>query len=115
MHGDFHGNLHHIEGIGADPARTIGLLQLHFSGEMKAAVEYTYIIQSKEASFKDVVSVYVFTVDPPGKIDQQFMKYFFEKADIACSCLFLLDIVYLHCSPSLHRRIYITEIPFVGR
>ena len=35
-----------------------------------APVKYTYIIKSKKTSFKNVIATAVFSVDPPGKIDE---------------------------------------------
>ncbi len=44
---------------------------------MKTAIKNANIIQAQEAAFKDIVASYVLSVDPPGKVDQQFLKYFF--------------------------------------
>ena len=57
----------------------------------------------------------VFSVDPPGKIDQQFLKNLFQEMEYHHTCLFFFNTIYLHCGPCLYRRIYIAEIPFVSR
>src|SRR4051812_2724753 len=103
MHCDFNRHFHHIQSICAHPAGSICLFKLHFTGEVKISVEYTNVIQSKEATFKDVVAINVFTVDPPCKIDDKLLKYFFQELNIANSFLFLLYFIYLHGCPRMNR------------
>ncbi len=79
-----------------------------------AAVKHTDIIQAKKTAFKYIVAISIFPVDPPGKIDEQFLKDSFKKNNIATAKAFLLNAVNFHSCPGLHRRIYIAEIPFVS-
>src|SRR5690606_30574123 len=78
-------DIHHIQRVGADPTGAICLFQLHLTRKMKTAVEYSDIIQAEKAALKDIVTIDVFPVDPPREIDQQFLKYLFQKIDIPCS------------------------------
>ena len=83
--------------------------------QLDTSVEYSDIIQSQKTSFKNVITVWIFSIDPPGKIDEQFMKYFFQEIKIAFTGIIFFDMIHLQCSPGLNRRVYITEIPFIGR
>src|SRR4030095_6090908 len=79
MNSNFKSYIHHIESISAHPACAVGLLQLHTTLGMKTSVKDSNVIQSQKSAFKNIIAIYVFSIDPPSKIDQQFLKYLFKK------------------------------------
>src|SRR5438874_558587 len=102
IHGDLERYVHHVECIGTHPAGTICLLQLHMA-TVKTPVEYTDIIQSEEATFKDVVPVPVLAVDPPGKIDEELLKYLFQEDQVTGSGFLFFKLVNFQSCPGVHR------------
>ena len=115
IHGNLQGNVKHVQCKHAHPRGTIGLFQAHARIQRRASVEYTDVIQPEETSFKHVVAVGILTVDPPGEIDQQFMKCAFQKIHIALAFHLLLGLVHFQYGPGLYGRIHIREVPLIRR
>ena len=42
-----------------------------------AAVEHTDVVQAEKTALEHIVAICVFFIDPPGKIEQQFVEYSF--------------------------------------
>src|SRR5262245_33803471 len=82
MHSNFNCHVHQVQIVHTHPACPIGLLQLHFTVQLNAAVKYPYIIKSEKAPFKNVVAVWVFSIDPPREIDNLLLKNPLKKSDI---------------------------------
>src|SRR6266496_4023072 len=99
---------------GAVPG-AISLLKFHFTMQLNTAVKYTYIIKPKKTSFKNVVAISVFTVNPPCEIDNLLLKYALKKSNILLACSPFFYVIHLQCSPCMYRRIYITKVPFISR
>src|ERR1041385_2027693 len=77
----------HVERKHRHPACSVRLFDVSASWKLIAPVEHADVVHTKEASLEDVVTVVVFLVDPPGKIQQQLMKYFFQEFPVALAAL----------------------------
>src|ERR1017187_1315346 len=75
-HSNFQRHIHHVQSIHRHPACAISLLQYLVAGYFNAPVKHTDIIQPKKTALENAVSTGIFPVDPPGKIDDELMKYF---------------------------------------
>src|SRR5882724_547847 len=78
----FQRDSHHVQAIHAHPARPVRLLQVAASRKWRGAVKQSYVVQSKKTALKNIHALDVFAVHPPGEIQQQLMKHFFEKPAI---------------------------------
>src|ERR1700693_2621805 len=75
--GKFEGDGQHVEAIHAHPAGAIGLLEMAAGGERRGAVENPYIVQAQKAALKNIGTVGIFSIHPPGEIQEQLMENFF--------------------------------------
>ena len=64
---------------------------------------------------KNIHALGVFAVHPPGEVEQKFVEDTFEKLPIGFAAHALFDLVDAPRRPGMHRRIYVTESPFVRR
>src|SRR6202166_1805790 len=80
--GKFEGDSQHVEAIHAHPASAIGLLEMASGGERRGAVENADVVQTEEAALKNIGAVGILAVHPPGEIQKQFMKNFFEEGAV---------------------------------
>src|ERR1051325_153467 len=83
--------------------------------ERCTTIENTDVIQTKKATLKDVHAIGIFTIDPPGEIQQQLLKNALEKDCIADSTSLLLDLVNAPRGPGVNWRIHIAKRPLVCR
>ena len=80
MQGQLQRDLKHILAKQRHPGRSIRLFQITSGGQRCAAVEDPDIVQAQKTAFKDIAAGPVFAVDPPGKIEHQFLKGLFQKS-----------------------------------
>src|SRR5699024_9510990 len=80
--GQLQGYRQHIQTVHSHPAGSVRLVQLYITGQFFAAIEYADIIQSQKAALKYVSFIGIFSVNPPRKVDQQFMKNVLQEAVI---------------------------------
>ncbi len=62
------------------------LFKLHLSRQFTAPVELVPILSRPRNPLEHIVSIGIFPVDPPGKINQEFLKYSFQEIDIVSAC-----------------------------
>ena len=79
-----------------------------------ATVEHPDIIEAEEAALEDVFPIGVLAIDPPGKIQEQFMEDPLQEHTIPNTLSLLFNLVDAPGSPSMDRWIHIAESPFVG-
>src|SRR5690606_16171940 len=79
------------------------------------SVEGSNIIKTQKSSPKYIIAVFILPVYPPRKIEQQFLKHTFKKRDVGTAVYFFIDIINAESRPCVYGRIYITEIPLIGR
>src|SRR5262249_5577991 len=82
--------------------------------QLRATVEHADVIESQKSAFKNIVSQFVFTVHPPGKVHQQLLKLAFQKLTITLAPEGFLEEIDLPDRLAMHRRIDIAEVPLVG-
>jgi hypothetical protein len=61
--------------VESHPGCAVRLLQKTPAGQWIGPIEDTDIIQAKEATMKQVVTLGVLAVDPPGEIEEQLLEY----------------------------------------
>src|SRR6185369_4388905 len=82
VHRQFDGDLQHVEAEQGHPGSAVSLFEIAACGERRAAVEYADVVQAKKAAFESIFAGTVFAVQPPGEIEQQFLKAPLKPLDI---------------------------------
>jgi len=77
--GEFQRYPHQVEAEHSHPASRIGLLQHSASGQFLAPVNNGDIVQPEKPTLKNVIAGIVNLVNPPRKVDEQFMEALFQK------------------------------------
>ena len=106
----------HVEAKHRHPGGAIRLLDKAAGRQRPRAVEHADIVQAEEAAFEYVQSLRVFSVHPPGEIQQQLVKDPFQEIQITGAAIPLSVVLeHAHRRPGMYRRIDVTERPLVGR
>src|SRR5206468_11252041 len=105
FYGQLQGNGQHVETVHPHPARPIRLFDVASRGKRRAAVEDADIIQTEKAALKNVSSLGVFAIHPPGEVQQKFLKHSLEKSAVALAAALLLDLVDAPCRPRVDWRV----------
>src|SRR5438552_16463838 len=108
--GQFDRNLHHALTVKSHPRRTVSLFQMAAGRQRCAPVEHSYVVQTEEASTKNVVAARVFLIDPPGEIQGQLLKHFLKMLEVAGAAELLFGLVDIARSPSMHGWIHISKV-----
>ena len=72
--GYFKRDVHHVKRIHSHPACAISLFEQSSSWQHHIPVENPDVIQAEKSAFKNSVSIGIFSICPPGKIDNEFLK-----------------------------------------
>src|SRR5262245_24670824 len=80
-----------------------------------ATIENANVVEAEKAALKNVHSISIFAIDPPGEIQQQLLEDPLKKNCVADSTSFLLDLVNAPRRPGVNGRIHITKCPLVSR
>ncbi len=67
-------NRQHVEAIHAHPAGGVRLFDVAAGRQGCAPVEHPDIVEPEEASLEDVLSIGVFAIDPPGKVQEELVE-----------------------------------------
>src|SRR5262249_38647455 len=81
----------------------------------RRTIKDSNIVQSEEATLKNVHAIGIFTIDPPREIQQELVKHFFEECAVGYATHTTVDFIYPPSCPRVHRRVHIAESPLVGR
>src|SRR5271170_108070 len=81
----------------------------------RASVENSDVVEAEEAALKDVHAFGIFTVNPPGEVQQQLMEDPHQEGAIAAAPLLLVDLIYAPRRPGMDWRIHIIQRPLIGR
>src|SRR5207249_8677739 len=108
------GDPEHIQAVHAHPGSAIRLLKMTSRWQGCTAVEDADVVQSQEATLKDVVSLAILAIDPPGEIEQEFVEDPLQEAAIGLSGRAFLDFIHTPCRPGMNGRVHISERPLVG-
>lgn len=112
--GKLKGNAQHVETEESHPSSSISLLQRSTSGERLGSVEETNVIQTKEASLEDVLTVEILSVDPPSEVEQQLLEDTLKEVNILSAIQLSLNLESSKSRPSMDGGVDVTKVPLVG-
>src|SRR6266436_8875411 len=90
----------HVQAIHTHPTGAVRLFEVASRGEWRGAVKDSDIVEAEKSTLKNVCAVRVLAVHPPGKIQEQLVKNFFEDSAVGDSTHAPLDFVDPPSSPS---------------
>src|SRR5262249_48253853 len=103
------------------PACAVGLADEAACRQRLAAVEDSDVVEAQKTALKEVATVDVLAVHPPGEVEHQLVEDALQKREVTWglgiggAVSLAVDLKDTPGGPSVHRRIHVTEIPFVGR
>src|SRR5258708_16916695 len=100
----FQRNGQHVQAVHSHPACAVGLLEVTSRRQGRRAVKDTNVIESQESALKNIRSAGILTIDPPGKIQEQLVKNFFQESAIGDAAHAPLDFVNSPGGPGMNRR-----------
>jgi hypothetical protein len=109
--GQLQRDLEHLLAVERHPAGGVGLLQPVAGRQLRRPVEQADVVHPEEAALEHVGPVGVLPVDPPGEVQQQFGEHPDQEIPIPVA----VDAIDMPGRPGMHRRVDVTEFPFVGR
>ena len=112
---EFQSNGEHVEAVHAHPTGAVGLLEMAARGKRGGTVEDSDVIEPEEAALENVGAVGILAIHPPGEVQKQFMKDFFEESAVGNATHAALNFVNPPRGPRVHGRVHVTESPFVRR
>src|SRR5258707_14267583 len=96
----------HVEAEHRHPSGAVGLLDIAAGGEWAGTIEYPDVIKAKEPALEEVHPFGVFSVHPPGEIQQQLVEDALQEFEIAAAAALIAVVLeYAHGGPRVHRRI----------
>ena len=72
--GELQRNRQHVEAVHAHPTGGIRLFNVAAGRQRRAPVEHPDVVEAEKPPLEDVLSIGVFTIHPPGKVQQQLVK-----------------------------------------
>src|SRR4026208_419976 len=78
------------------------------------SIENTNIVEPQEAALKNVQSFRILSIDPPCKVEHQFVEHSLQKRPVSTAMLFLIYLINTPGCPCKHRWIDISKRPFIG-
>src|SRR5207244_5277675 len=64
---------HQIQAKHSHPTGAVALLEMGAVGKLRIAIEYANVVETEKATLKNILSLGVFAVYPPGERDQHFV------------------------------------------
>src|SRR5713226_10471243 len=113
--GQFQSDCQHVQAIHAHPTGAVRLLEVPSRGEWRGTVKDSNVVEAEKSALKNVCSVGILAVHPPGKIQEQLVKDFFEESTVGYTAHAPLDFVDAPGGPCMNGRIHIAKGPFIGR
>src|SRR5205814_1859730 len=100
-----------IEAVHCHPTGCVRLFNVSAIGQLSPAIKGTDVGQSEEATLRDVVGFKVFTIYPPGEIDEQLVRHTLQDGEVVHSCNAALTIGTLHARRRWKRLRHIAVEP----
>ena len=72
--GELQRNRQHVEAVHAHPTGGIRLFNVAAGRQRRTPVEHPDVVEAEKPPLEDVLSIGVFTIHPPGKVQQQLVK-----------------------------------------
>src|SRR5437588_8081915 len=91
----------HVQTIHAHPTGAVGLLEVASGGKRRRTVKNPDVVEAKESTLKNICAVRILAVHPPGKIEEQLVKNFFQEPAIGHTTHAALDFVHAPGSPGM--------------
>src|SRR5918993_3280650 len=79
----------HVETVHAHPAGGVGLFETAPGRKRRASIKHADVVEAEESALKNIFPFRIFPVDPPGEVQQELVKYPFEKRSVADPFAFL--------------------------
>src|SRR6266446_9817639 len=89
LEGELQRDAHQVEGVHRHPGGAVGLVDITAGRQRGAAVEKADIVEAEKPALKDVVSLDVLAVHPPGEIEHQLVEDTFEESPVALAAVVL--------------------------
>ena len=105
----------HAKRVERHPSGSISLAKLTTSRQRFGAVEDANVVEAKETTTEYVVAALVLTVDPPRKVEHEFLKDALEELQILATIQLALDLENAERCPGVHWWVDVAEVPFVCR
>ena len=105
----------HVQAVHAHPGGAVRLSQVATGWQRSRAVEDADVVQTEEATLKDIVAFGILAVHPPGEVQQQLLEDALQEAPISHTVDAFVDLVNAPGGPGVNGRIDILEAPFIGR
>src|ERR1700757_1407311 len=80
--GQYERDLQHVLAVESHPRRAICLIQVTACRELGTAIEYPDIVEAEKSAGEDILSLRIFSVDPPVKVQHQPLERAFQEAQI---------------------------------
>src|SRR6516162_8925868 len=118
--GQFQSDAHEIQAVHRHPTGSVGLVNEPAGWKGSASVKNPDVIKAQEPTLENVAPGRVFAIHPPGEIHQQLVKDELEKSKVAhiigtaSAAQLAIDLKDSPGRPSVDRRVYVAEGPFVG-
>ena len=81
-HRQLDGDLQHVLAEQCHPGCTISLLQAAPRWQWSAAIEDPDVVETQVAPFEDIPPRTIFAIDPPGKVQEKFLKIALEPVPV---------------------------------
>lgn len=114
MLSQFECNIQHGQAVESHPSCRVSLFQSAASWQGIRAIEEAYIVQAEKAAFKDVFAIEVFSIHPPGEVEQQLLEHPFKEVQVATAVQFTLDLERTEYSPSMNGRVNICRVSILS-
>src|SRR5262245_1262585 len=83
----------HIETVHAHPTGCVRLLDVAAGWQRCAAVEDADIVETEEATLKNISALSVFAIHPPGEVEQEFLEDAFQKHSVTFAATLFFNFV----------------------
>src|SRR6516164_6838688 len=108
------GDAHQVERVHRHPRRAVSLINVTPARQRFVPVEYPDVVEPQKPALKDISALDILTIDPPGEVKHQPVEDTFEKIPVTLAAMLAVYFINPPRRPSVHRRIDITERPFIS-
>jgi len=105
MFGQFEGHIQHIETEESHPCGPVCLAEGAPIRNGLRAIKRTNIVESKESTLKDILTVAVLPVHPPGEVEEKLLEHPFQEFQVLSAIELSLDFKHSECRPVDTKRI----------
>src|SRR4030042_6043406 len=96
------------------PGGAVRLFQISPRRQRGTAIKDANIVQAQETAFKDVLTISILTVHPPGEVQHQLRKDALKKLQVTLAPEILLHEIEYYGGPGMDRRIRVAKAPLIS-